>query len=381
MSAIAAKPKERFVFIDGLRAVLAVDVMFHHLYFLHDTSHDALRSMMPAILRWPLEQDLQRIQCFFVISGFVIAWSLRNMRVNVGNAANFILRRQIRLDPAYWVCLVASVLFMIAQSIFVDHSRWADVAGPGRLLVNMLYLQYITRVPTILYVSWTLCLEVQLYLVFIIHLFLIQYLIRRYAWAKKRPAVVYVGMMTPLWLVSLRWHWYGWAWPYFVQSWYLFVMGVLVCWVMERRMSAVVLLVAAIAEVAYGIVYHDPHVFWSVGIVALIYLSIAFNGLTKWLGNGVVQFFGRISYSLFLVHWDVGRTVLGWGLHFNHSRAAIAVWFLLAAAASVGAAHLLYILVERPSMNMAAWLKPRPVRPITDLPADSASLPQAVNPA
>src|SRR5580700_6526854 len=143
MPDLAAKSTERFVFIDALRAIMALDVMFFHLCFLHSEIRDGISSILPGKLQWIIDQDLQQNQVFFVISGFVIAWSLRKLTINIGSAFNFILRRQIRLDPAYWVCIALSVGCMIVQAAFVDHSRWAVVAGPKRILLNMFYLQNI----------------------------------------------------------------------------------------------------------------------------------------------------------------------------------------------------------------------------------------------
>jgi peptidoglycan/LPS O-acetylase OafA/YrhL len=367
------KPRERFVFIDALRAIVAMEVVFQHLYFMHDPIRDAMRSILPGPLRWPVEQDLQPVQVFFVISGFVIAWSLRNLTINFASAFNFILRRQIRLDPAYWVCIGLSVGCMILQAAFVDHSHWADVARPGRILLNMFYLQYFPRNSKLpmLYVAWTLCLEVQMYLVFIIHYAVIQWLIRKSAAARRRSSWVYVGLMLPVWLFSVRFHWSRWAYPYFVQSWYLYVMGVALCWVMEKRIPASILYAGAILQIIYGIYYRDPHVGGSVFIGAIIYAAMLADGLSRWLGNRVIQYFGRISYSIYLVQWDVGRTVEGWGLHFTHNnRPAALLWFVVAIAACIGVAHLLYVCVERPSMNLAARLKPRGAAPKAELPAN-----------
>jgi peptidoglycan/LPS O-acetylase OafA/YrhL len=81
--------------------------------------------------------------------------------------------------------------------------------------------------------------------------------------------------------------------------------------------------------------------------------------LTTWLGHSIFRYLGKISYSLYLIHFPVIATILAYG----HSRTGgtgneiSLVWFPVAAAASFVAAHLLYVAVERPSMRLASSLK------------------------
>jgi len=358
MAEALAKPKERFLFIDGLRAIAALGVMFHHLYSAGELE-GPLKTVIPGPLKWIFVQDLQRVQVFFVISGFVIAWSLRNMFVTTGSAANFILRRQIRLDPAYWIILIIAELHQIGGAVY-HPAYWKLIAGPGDFLANAFYLHKLLHRQEVMSVSWLLCLEVQLYLVYILVLALIQHTIVWLRLPKHRHGIVYAAYMGITVLLSLWLHLRPWAGATFVVNWYLFAMGAMVCWVMEGRISGVVLLALALLQIGWTIVQGDAHVLWCPGIAGLIYLAWRTGNLTRWLSQRFFQYIGRISYSLFLVHWDVGKTVMRLGIHITGmSRWPALFWFLLAIVASIGAAHLMNVLVERPSMNLAARLKPR----------------------
>ena len=66
---------------------------------------------------WLPDHARSGVACFFVISGFVIAYSTRNLGTRVQDAARFALRRQVRLDPPYYVVVLAVLLLGAVQSL------------------------------------------------------------------------------------------------------------------------------------------------------------------------------------------------------------------------------------------------------------------------
>lgn len=82
--------------------------------------------------------------------------------------------------------------------------------------------------------------------------------------------------------------------------------------------------------------------------------------LGTWLNWPWLQHIGRISYSLYLIHFPVCHliTTTGWELCGNRPSTAFARLIMLAAfTASLFAGHLLYKLVEAPSSRWAAKAK------------------------
>ncbi len=58
------------------------------------------------------------VQVFFVLSGFVIAHSLRDNPLTRASIGNFMLRRQIRLDPPYWTMLAIALTVSVLVRLF-----------------------------------------------------------------------------------------------------------------------------------------------------------------------------------------------------------------------------------------------------------------------
>ena len=82
-------------------------------------------------------------------------------------------------------------------------------------------------------------------------------------------------------------------------------------------------------------------------------LGVGFAGrLRSWLAVRPLQFLGRISYSLYLVHF-IGATLVKIGMpRIGDSVAGGLLLFVTANAVSVVAAWMLYRLVEAPSLRL-----------------------------
>ncbi|RYG56101.1 acyltransferase, partial [bacterium] len=95
----------RFHFIDALRGLAAASVVLHHL-FVASVMATVYEAASPWLVRVLFQAGAHGVEIFFVLSGFVIAHSLRNNGLSLGDLGRFIVRRQVRLDPPYWAALV-----------------------------------------------------------------------------------------------------------------------------------------------------------------------------------------------------------------------------------------------------------------------------------
>ena len=83
--------------LDSLRGIAAVSVMlFHYLYVYHN---EFGYSKKPVI---EFEYGFLGVHLFFMISGFVIYFSISNSK----DVRDFLIKRFIRLYPTFWLCLI-----------------------------------------------------------------------------------------------------------------------------------------------------------------------------------------------------------------------------------------------------------------------------------
>ena len=340
----------RLRFLDGLRAVAALAVLFHHLYYNSDFER-IFSSALPPWFAGFAELCARGVQVFFVISGFVIAYSVRNLWIDRRTALNFALRRQIRLDPPFWICLVLAVIDLAIVARV--HPDLAPAPTLGAFVLNFLYLPGVAHAPMYLSVAWTLCLEVQFYLVFILLLWVAQLRWRR---------VISVAGIFLLGIGSLafRARLTNDDYPWFIGSFYLFAAGVLVCWVMLRKAPLWLLVIYASAMLAVGVLREQQTILAGFAITALIYLSAVCGRLDVWLSGRIFQYFGRISYSLYLVHLPILTRVYRAGLRITpQSFWAGLLWLTVGLLLSIVAAHLLNRYVEEPAKRLSSRLKAR----------------------
>ncbi len=145
-------PKQRISVINALRAFAALAVAWGH--FVAGQS----KWLSPTGKYGYLGVDI-----FFVISGFVIPWSLYRSRYALRDYGRFMLKRNIRLYPPYLASIAISILatnFIIEPLFKIPHMT---VTGSD-LLLHFTYLNDMFHVPWINVVYWTLAIEFQWYL-------------------------------------------------------------------------------------------------------------------------------------------------------------------------------------------------------------------------
>ena len=156
--AVSSVAAGRLRHIDGLRGVAAGLVVVFHAIEFSPAREELLRSIGPVASHWP-QLGAVAVDVFFLLSGYVLLRSLTGGRTS---ARSFMLRRQLRLDPPYWVALVVTLAIAFGEKLVPGLSSGSF--SPLDIALNFTYLQGIFGRPSILSVSWTLCLEVQLYL-------------------------------------------------------------------------------------------------------------------------------------------------------------------------------------------------------------------------
>ena len=118
------------------------------------------------------------------------------------------------------------------------------------------------------------------------------------------------------------------------------------------------------ALLAVGVVREQQTILVGFAVTALIYLTATTGRMDSWLSGRFFQYFGRISYSLYLVHLPILTRVYRAGTHITGlSLAAGILWLLIGTLLSIATAHLLNKYVEEPCKRLSSRRKPRKVSP------------------
>lgn len=309
----------RLLFIDGLRGIAAVMVVLYHLCGRTDAA-------------WLTQFGYLGVAVFFVLSGYVITMVVGGNPISWGFLGRFAARRSLRLDPPYW----ASILVSIALALLAVKMGVAkEFPETGDVVLHLFYLQDLTGTPAISPVYWTLCLEVQFYLTLILCL-----------WTGRGiPLVIALGAWSILehaHITSLAPH------GLFVKYWFAFALGALCYWSHAGRVSMETTLAAIFVVLACSSL-DSGWFLTSAATAGVLCLANHRHAMGRWLAAGIMQWFGKVSYSLYLFHPLVGWSAQSLALKYANQWVALAVGLL----ASVISAWLAHLVIERPAIRLS----------------------------
>ena len=343
----AERPR-RFVFVDALRGVAALWVVLFHTFAGSHMSH--LEPRLPTWMAQLIHVGYLGVSVFFVLSGFVIAHSIGRHRVTASYFRWFVLRRSVRLDLPYWVA-IAVTIWVGAQS---------STPTPAGVLAHMFYLQDLLRYKPLSLVYWTLSLEFQLYLIFALLLGLAQRF--RSSDTDRRSlfiiftAVALVATLWPAALVPQEAPLPG----LFLRLWYAFLLGAFAWWAVDRTIGRSAFYLYAGGLLAGAVNIHNTDAMVSIAIAAVL-LEVGRAGkLRDWLNWRPLQFLGRISYSLYLLHGPISVVTLGYTLYRLTPRTAAweLFWLVGLLAANCSGAWLFWRVVEKPCVTLSQYCRP-----------------------
>ncbi|MFO0680450.1 MAG: acyltransferase [Sandaracinus sp.] len=339
----------RFAFVDALRGFAASTVAGHHFYnALRETTGTGEGQLWVEPFHSFLVVGSAGVFIFFVLSGFVIAHSVREARIGGRYVLRFALRRSLRLDPPYWVAIAVYLVAAWATGSTV----YADVDATT-VALNAFYLDHITGVVSVLPVGWTLCLEFQFYLLFVALLALAHRV------GERAGGVIFGALFVGSILAgsgALPWHPPPGPDPYFITLWYLFFLGVTTQRVVTGRWSARWLVLVAFPCAAVTLVRGELGGLVGALTAAALFAASRAGKLESGLSHPALQWAGRVSYSLYLIHPLLGNRVIRWLARHYGAPTALAqqlAYFALAAGLSLIASQIFWWLVERPAMAAA----------------------------
>ncbi len=165
----ATKPAGKVVFADQLRGLAALLVVLSHLFNVYPFAPGIVSATIAAPevaipASWASRAVTQPwinlgpfgVGVFFLVSGFVIPFSLRRH----GRAA-FLLARALRIYPTYWAALAIGCGLVWASARYWGRPMPFNARD---LWANATLLQTWRGIPSIDQVNWTLVIELHFYL-------------------------------------------------------------------------------------------------------------------------------------------------------------------------------------------------------------------------
>ena len=327
-----ASPGSRFAELDAFRGVAVLMVVAYHYLLRYDAvareggfvGHAG--PMADGAADWA-RPGLYGVHLFFMISGFVICWSLSTAT----GLRGFALSRFSRIYPAFWIAALAT--FAIVHAFGLPGRE----VGIGELAVNLTMLQDWFGVARVDSAYWSLTVELTFY----------AWAALLYACGQLPRAELFflpamaLGVLQSSGLAEVP---YSIRMLLIVEHAHLFAAGIVYYRIYRgaRRARDAAFLVLTMA---CGFAIYPPA---DAALLAGFHVpfALAATGRLGWVATRPLTWLGGISYTLYLLHQNVGYVVIREVREAGGSSfAAVGV----AAALVLVLAQALSILVERPA--------------------------------
>lgn len=313
------------VSLDWLRGIASLMVcVFHVKKYIWWTFN-------PNWITKAFEQGYLGVYIFFIVSGFVIPYSMYVKNYQLKSFWKYIAKRTVRIEPPY----VFFIILLLIWNYWLFHFRGSGTEilyDVKQFILNITYLAPFFGVKWIIVIFWTLAVEFQFYILTgLTYNLLLKSAQVRYA---IMITLIGFGMLIPeKYFTVLNYY------AFFALGFQTFLFVVKKIDIKEYLISALV-----------GILFIYFLVLDIAAIAALFTLLgiFFFNVKTK-----VSEFFGKISYSLYLTHGLAGGAV---GL-FTIKMFTPEIRFTLAIVISIAFAYLYFLLVERVFLKISKRIK------------------------
>lgn len=327
MNAPSSKP--RLLELDAFRGIAAVAVVLFH----YTTRYQELYGHVSPPLFF-FSYGYYGVDLFFMISGFVIFMTLEKTR----HAADFMVSRFSRLYPAYWAAIVLTFTLVHVLGL------------PGRevtlrdALINLTMFQEFFKTPHVDGVYWTLQVEMLFYL-----LMLGLYQVN---WLKYMDGVLFAWLGLRL-VYSLAGYFWHIDLPFIVYKIFIlqfipyFAMGIVFFRLRHGTilpMRACAFIVACLLLIVLGEGWRDA----IAATLCVLAFYVFVRGRAQWLGHSVFVYFGTISYSLYLLHENIGWALMRrFESFFGDANLSVALTLICALALATALTYT----IEKPALR------------------------------
>jgi exopolysaccharide production protein ExoZ len=268
---------------------------------------------------------------FFLISGFIIVYSLTNAGYRPSQFWRFLIKRSIRIDPSYYATIILTLLLFKVLSEIPSFKGAAIPFVAQQFLAHVLYIVPFTNYSFYNHIFWTLCVEFQFYLLVGLLYFAVDSRTYRIMFLLLFCASCLVNSKIDYYLV------FTYA-PVFclgmslvdvvnTRSKYRYAIPALFIVIIALRFSPLTCIVLLLCALA--IIYVD------------------------WF-NKPMYLLGEISYSLYLTHTLTAIIINGLlkrlGVDLSHNQL---FWLFIQVAAAIVFARVFYRLIEKHSLRLS----------------------------
>lgn len=312
--------------LDSLRGFAALSVcLFHFVY-------STLNFVDETWVRTIFYQGIFGVQTFFVISGFIIPYSMYSAGYQFRDFFSFFVKRLARLEPPYLFSLVLALAILFLKSR-IAASEQLTMPDTLHIALHIGYLiPFFENYTWLNEVYWTLAVEFQFYI------FIALFFVPLTRSSAPLRWLLYAGILAFSFVGSYQ---------FLPQALPYFLLGILLFLFQTRRVGPSEFWTAT-ALTSLLIVFRFPPVGLAFGLVTV--LGVCFFQKQKVWG---LHQLGKFSYSIYLLHPLIGSSIINVLSHRVHTPIQKCGVVSVGLLATLAFSWLMYRLIEQPSQKLS----------------------------
>lgn len=327
--------------IDALKAIASQLIVLHHLSAYGPLS-EAMQVVAPRLMDALFDYGRMAVQIFLVVAGFLVVrgFSPADRQVRL-NPLTLLWGRYQRLVLPFMVAIGLTMVASTLASHWMDDEMIPDRASFGQWLAHLTLLHGVLGVDSLSAGVWYVAIDFQLFALMVLLLWLGR-------GSLLGPLLVLLVGALSLFVFNRNAGLDNWA-PYFFGA---YALGAVAWWASGR--SRMALWLGVIATVGIAALVLDFRLRIAVALITALVLGFSRRHglLERWPDWAWLGFLGRISYSVFLVHFSVCLLVNTLLDQMDGIRPATALLaFVLTWAGSLLAGYFFHRWVEGPAAS------------------------------
>lgn len=270
------------------------------------------------------------VEMFFVISGFIIPYSMLKSNYRIKYFFKFLIKRIIRIEPPYIVSIILVLTLGILSTLSVYYKGSAQQIDVIQIISHLFYLTEHLGFEWLQPVYWTLEIEFHFYILIALLLPLI--------WKSKYILItaIFVFCLTQSFIPL----------TIFKFSSY-FAFGLIGLGYKLEKTTKIESLILIIIIVIWLIYLGQPWVMMVASVstvLAIMFLKIH---------SKYIDYLGKISFSLYLIHVPIGGRVINFLGRYAKTELSVWMSLVLALIITFGFSWVFYKIIEKPSQLMS----------------------------
>lgn len=317
--------------IDLLRGLAALYVVIYHFVLGSN-----LRFVESHMLREFASYGHLGVQVFFVISGFVIPYSMFVSNYEIKNFKLFMAKRLLRLEPPYLISVLLSIALIYISTLSPYYRGEGINLGFKQVIFHLAYLNSIFGYDWVNVVYWTLAIEFQYYLLMAV-LFPLLKSGNVLSYSLLLVLAIGLSLIFPQKQFLLK------HLPFFILGISMFLLKIKSININKFMVS--ILFTASIIFLEDGLAY----LFFGIAPVVIILFT---NKEGK-----LVTFLSTVSYSIYLLHIPIGQRIMNLGENFISQDLLMFIYMVFAILVTILISYIFSNLIEKPSMALSKKIK------------------------